>query len=85
MAIVKPPPTPARIRAAKRKAVADAVAWVAAGWVHWRYMNRVWRERRLLQSLDDVALKDIGLTRADVEREAGRSVLDLPNRRSMRD
>jgi len=27
------------------------------------------RERRVLQSLDDAALKDIGLTRADVEGE----------------
>jgi uncharacterized protein YjiS (DUF1127 family) len=30
------------------------------------------RQRRALRALDDRLLKDIGLTRADVERECGR-------------
>ena len=31
-----------------------------------------WRERRFLRSLDDSALKDIGLSRYDAEREAAK-------------
>jgi len=41
----------------------------------------VWKERRALARLDDCALKDIGLSRADVEGEVGRSPLDLPRNR----
>lgn len=41
----------------------------------------VWKERRALARLDDCILKDIGLSRADVEREVSRSLLDLPRRR----
>jgi uncharacterized protein YjiS (DUF1127 family) len=55
---------------------------VRAAWVHLQFINRVWRERRMLARLDDCALKDIGLNRADVERETGRSPLDLPTRRN---
>lgn len=36
------------------------------------------RERIALRSLDDAALKDIGLSRFDVERECARSFLDMP-------
>jgi uncharacterized protein YjiS (DUF1127 family) len=60
----------------------SVVATVWAAWAHLRFINRVWRERRMLASLDDRALKDIGLNRADVEREVGRSLLDLPKRRN---
>jgi uncharacterized protein YjiS (DUF1127 family) len=59
-----------------------AVVMVRSAWVHLQFINRVWRERRMLASLDDCALKDIGLNRADVERETGRSPLDLPKRRN---
>jgi len=31
------------------------------------------RERRVLRWMDDRALRDVGLNRADVERESGRS------------
>ena len=41
---------------------------------------RVSGERRALLSLDDDALKDIGLTRFDAWREGKRSMLDLPDR-----
>ena len=39
-------------------------------------LTEVWslhRERRALQSFDDRALKDIGLTRADIEEELAKS------------
>ena len=38
----------------------------------------VWRQRRALERLDDAALRDIGLTRAEVEREASRPIWSLP-------
>lgn len=41
-------------------------------------IRQVIRERRLLAGLDDAALKDIGLGRADVARECRRPVWDLP-------
>jgi uncharacterized protein YjiS (DUF1127 family) len=44
-------------------------------------MLQVRRERRALQALDDFALKDLGLTRGDVYREAARRPWDLPRRR----
>jgi uncharacterized protein YjiS (DUF1127 family) len=71
------PHTLARPQAARK----PVMVVVRAAWVHLRFINRVWQERRMLASLDDTALKDIGLNRADVEREAGRSPLDLPKRR----
>jgi uncharacterized protein YjiS (DUF1127 family) len=36
------------------------------------------RQRRQLQSLSDAMLRDIGLSRADAEREATRPFWDLP-------
>ena len=39
---------------------------------------RVRRERRLLSSLDERSLKDMGFNRADAHAEAGRSFWDLP-------
>lgn len=42
------------------------------------FAMRVRRERLALLELDDAMLKDIGLSRYDVEREAGRSLFDLP-------
>lgn len=40
---------------------------------------RVRRERQALQTLDDATLKDLGLSRTDVQREAMRGMFDLPN------
>lgn len=44
--------------------------------------DRIARERRSLRELDDRALRDLGLTRADIEREASRPFWDLPSDRS---
>ena len=43
------------------------------------FVVRVRRERNALLSLDDAILKDLGLSRGDVHRESGRSLLDLPS------
>lgn len=45
-----------------------------------RCWREVARERRQLAQLDGRMLKDLGLTRADVEREAGRPFWDVPVR-----
>ena len=58
------------------------VATIAAAWQHLQLIDRIWRERRLLAGLSDHALKDIGLNRADVEREISRSPFDLPRHRN---
>lgn len=39
----------------------------------------LWRQRQKLKSLDDAALNDIGLTRAQANAEAKRSVWDAPD------
>ena len=39
---------------------------------------QVRRERRMLAGMSDGMLKDIGLTRADVHRETGRALWDVP-------
>ena len=44
-------------------------------------MLDVWQERRGLSALDERSLKDLGLSKADVEREATRSIFDLPSNR----
>ncbi len=38
----------------------------------------IWRQRQALKRLDSAALHDIGVTRAQAEVEAGRSVWDAP-------
>ncbi|MFT4960818.1 MAG: hypothetical protein ACI92Z_001903 [Paracoccaceae bacterium] len=39
---------------------------------------RVWSQRRALRKLDSAALSDIGLTRAQANRESRRSFWDAP-------
>ena len=46
--------------------VAALLARICDAGLHWLELSR---QRRALQALDDRTLKDIGLTRADVERE----------------
>jgi uncharacterized protein YjiS (DUF1127 family) len=48
----------------------NAFAWLAA-------CRETARQRHALELLDDDRLRDIGLTRADVAREAGRNPWDL--------
>jgi uncharacterized protein YjiS (DUF1127 family) len=60
---------PRRISAA---AVATQLLSRAMLWLEVR------RQRRQLQSLSDAMLRDIGLSRADAEREATRPFWDLP-------
>ena len=40
----------------------------------------IWRERQQLSALDEHMLKDVGLTRFDVETETKRPIWDAPNR-----
>jgi len=47
------------------------LALFVSAWLKWR------AERRALQSLDDQLLKDIGLSRGDVEREVRRKWYDV--------
>ena len=41
-------------------------------------MMSLWRQRRALERLDDRALADIGVSRADAMAEAARPVWDVP-------
>lgn len=50
----------------------------------WQRVNRwhaLYRQRQQLASLSDDMLKDIGLSRADIETEANRPFWDEPYRR----
>lgn len=38
----------------------------------------LWRQRQTLASLDDTMLRDIGVTRAQAEAEAGKPIWDVP-------
>ena len=40
----------------------------------------IWKERQRLAAMDDHLLKDIGLTREDVQKEAKRPTWDAPER-----
>ncbi len=43
---------------------------------------RIRRERNQLASLSNACLRDMGLSRADANREASRSLFDLPQSRT---
>jgi len=49
-------------------------------------MNTVWRERRELEQMKDIHIKDIGLTTECISQESNRSYFDIPNdrKRSLR-
>ncbi len=42
---------------------------------------QIYRERRALQALSDHMLKDIGLSRSQIEAEVMRGLFDLPDQR----
>lgn len=58
---------PSRRRAARASALSRLAHMIA-----------VWRQRRVLASLDDHALEDIGLSRSEAETEARRRFWDAP-------
>lgn len=58
---------------------AKSVLTAAAGWVEAAF--RTARERRALMRLDEHALKDIGLSRADAYAEWSRPFWDVPGQR----
>lgn len=55
-----------RARAAARAPARPGLRALLREWV------RRWRQRRRLEDLDDRMLRDVGVTRADAEREARR-------------
>lgn len=60
--------------AAPRTAIAPRISVLA----RLAQVHAVWRQRQKLKALDDDALKDIGVTRAQARKEAARSVWDAP-------
>ncbi len=58
---------PAERTGGRLSGVRDLLTWIAALW-------RTHRDRRELAMLSDAMLADIGLTRADVERETMRPI-----------
>lgn len=56
-----------RLSFAANRGLANVLCWLAVA-----------RQRRHLMKLDDRLLKDVGISRADAEREAARKFWDLP-------
>ncbi|MDG9923902.1 MULTISPECIES: DUF1127 domain-containing protein [unclassified Pseudomonas] len=54
---------------------------LGAWWSRFKRWNQLARQRRQLAMLDDAALKDIGLNRADVMQESERPFWDDPLKR----
>ena len=68
--------------------IAHIPAQSGSGRVRWtniierlELMWQVYKEREHLKHLDSHALKDLGIDRDQVAREANRSVLDIPQNR----
>lgn len=55
------------------KGLTSMLSWLGAA-------MQIYRERRAMRALSDDMLKDLGLSRGDVEREAGRSFFDIERR-----
>ncbi|WMS42906.1 DUF1127 domain-containing protein [Acuticoccus sp. MNP-M23] len=62
----------------RRRSIRKSLPGPAAAARRVRRWLDVWSERRSLMRLDERALADLGLTPADVRREARRSPFDLP-------
>ena len=54
--------------------------WLRSGLRRWGVMLATRRQRLDLRELDDRTLRDIGVTRIDVEREASRHFWDIGDR-----
>lgn len=54
-----------------------SIGW-KAGWVRLQRWQELARQRRQLAMLDEMALKDMGLSRADVMQESERPFWDDP-------
>jgi uncharacterized protein YjiS (DUF1127 family) len=67
--------------AAASHAAAGLGGWISRAFVMLELVMQVRKERRSLTELGDAGLKDIGLNRADVFAESGRSFWDLPSDR----
>ena len=61
--------------------IAGLAKAVSRGLADYRLKAKIRRERLLLAGLDDRALKDIGITRADAFLEANRPFDDIPTGR----
>jgi uncharacterized protein YjiS (DUF1127 family) len=61
-----------------RRASTYRGGWISRAILAFELAMQVRRERRALRELSDAGLKDLGLTRSDVQGEAGRAVWDLP-------
>jgi len=62
----------------KGRAQSAVVLLLQRGWKQVKRWHEVAEQRRLLASMPDAALKDLGLSRADVEQEVQRSFWDDP-------
>jgi uncharacterized protein YjiS (DUF1127 family) len=65
------PPVPSVVMSALINRASSLIHWLEVAW-------QLRTERRKLSELSDRALRDIGLSRADVWREARRSFWDVP-------
>ena len=63
---------------ASGNATAAIAGWISRAVLTLELVIQVRKERRTLQQLSDAGLKDIGLTRADVDAELHRSFWDVP-------
>jgi uncharacterized protein YjiS (DUF1127 family) len=63
---------------ASGNATAGFAGWITQAFFRLELALQVRKERRTLQQLGDAGLKDIGLTRADVDAEWHRSFWDVP-------
>ncbi len=59
---------------------ATVAQWLRSGLSRWRAMLVTRRQRLDLRELDDRTLRDIGVSRTDVEREASRHFWDIGDR-----
>ena len=63
---------------ASGNAPAGFAGWMSRAFLTLELLMQIRKERRTLQQLSDAGLKDIGLTRADVDAELHRSFWDVP-------